>query len=140
MQIFELDESEISKVAHEINKLLKSVNIVLLRGNLASGKTTLVKEIATFFGIKKDEVSSPTFSTLNRYTEFFYHYDIYIAGVDGIMQNGLFENFNEKGVHLVEWGDEKLENILKQFGFSYLVVEIEDKENKRVYKVSKCIN
>ncbi|MDR1460523.1 MAG: tRNA (adenosine(37)-N6)-threonylcarbamoyltransferase complex ATPase subunit type 1 TsaE [Campylobacteraceae bacterium] len=133
---FELEKSQISKVVKVIAKLLQYGGIVLLRGDLASGKTTLVKHMAAFYGIKKDAVSSPTFSVMNRYASDFFHYDIYQKGIRGIMENGLFENLQQKGYHFVEWGDEELEMMLKRYALPYIVVEIVPlTPNKRIYKV-----
>ena len=39
------------------------------------------------------------------------------------------------GVHFVEWGEEKLEKILKEYGFDILVVNIEKKEESREYTI-----
>jgi tRNA threonylcarbamoyladenosine biosynthesis protein TsaE len=112
----------------------------LLRGNLGSGKTTLVKNFAKTLHIDESDVSSPTFSVMNRYGDEFFHYDIYNDGLEGLLKNGLFENFQENGYHFVEWGDEKLESLLKEYSFSYVTITIETKQNKRLYKVFKCIN
>ncbi|MDR1285265.1 MAG: tRNA (adenosine(37)-N6)-threonylcarbamoyltransferase complex ATPase subunit type 1 TsaE [Campylobacteraceae bacterium] len=135
-QRFELKKSQITTVANAIANLLPSGGIVLLRGDLASGKTTLVKHIATLYGIKKEAVSSPTFSVMNRYSSDFFHYDIYQKGVRGIMENGLLENLQQNGYHFVEWGDEELEAVLKRYALPYIVVEIVPlTPDKRVYKV-----
>ena len=87
-------------------QILPKTGIILLQGNLACGKTTLVKAIAKSRGFK-DTVSSPTFSLMQNYGEI-YHYDIYRVGFNAITQNGLFENIFEDGLHLIEWGDDNL--------------------------------
>lgn len=126
---------------HEIYRLVESLpneGIILLVGTLASGKTTLVKEIAKFHGVTSD-VSSPTFSVMQSYDSkngTIYHYDIYQNGFDGLIKNGLFENFFECGLHLVEWGDENLENLLKKYELKYTKITINLKENAREYEVS----
>ena len=133
---FELKKSEIDIVAKAIAKLLPKGGIVLLKGDLASGKTTLVKHIAALCGIDKKSVSSPTFSVMNAYSGDFFHYDIYQKGSRGIMENGLFENLQQECYHLIEWADEELESILKSCAFAYTVVEISvSAPNKRIYKV-----
>lgn len=116
-----------------VDKLPKD-GIVILRGDLSSGKTTLVKAIVKSHGIS-DIVTSPTFSIMHKYGQI-YHYDIYNSGFDGLIKNGLFENLFEDGLHLVEWGDEKLEEMLKKYELPYYVVEIENLGDKRKYRVS----
>lgn len=60
---FLLDLSNISIFVDELKKILKNRDcIVILRGDLASGKTTLVKHFVESLGIE-DVVNSPTFSS-----------------------------------------------------------------------------
>ena len=106
---------------------------MFLKGDLASGKTTLARAIVeqkTGCG----EVTSPTFSLMQDYGEI-YHYDLYMCGLDGILQNGLFENLLQDGLHLVEWGDENLKKMLQKYEISVCEVNITPKENKRIYEV-----
>ena len=113
---------------------LPKVGVVLLKGDLASGKTTLVQAVAKFKG-SQDEVSSPTFSLLHSYESVegaIYHYDIYNVGFEGLLQRGLCENFSEKGLHLVEWGDENLEFYLQKMGLKCVKVEISNYKRKYV--------
>jgi len=49
---------------------------------------------------------------------------------------GLLESLEEPGWHLIEWGDEALENLLRMHGFYVAVIEITPKEGKRQYKVT----
>ena len=119
---------------HKVVQKLKKNHIILLKGNLASGKTTLVKEFVLSLGLDS-EVSSPTFSIMNSYEDKVFHYDIYNEGSDKFFESGLLENLENDGYHIIEWADEKLENVLKSYGFSYTVVEITPKENKREYKI-----
>jgi tRNA threonylcarbamoyladenosine biosynthesis protein TsaE len=133
---FELKKSRIDTVANAVLKLLPEGGIVLLRGDLASGKTTFVKHIAALCGIDKKDVSSPTFSVMNAYKSDFFHYDVYQKGIRGIVENGLFENLQQRGYHFIEWGDEEFEKMLKKYAFKYIVVEITvSTTDKRVYKV-----
>ncbi len=118
----------------------KECRVYLLRGNLASGKTTFVQQFANVIGLKAD-VTSPTFSVQNNYDNKLYHYDIYQNGVKSFLSSGLLEELDKDGYHIIEWGDEKLENILKQYFVDYIVVDIrKNNENSRTYKVNKCIS
>jgi len=117
-----------------IVELLKESHIILLKGNLASGKTTLVKEFVKSLGIKS-EVSSPTFSIMNSYEDRVFHYDIYNEGSKKFIESGLLENLESDGYHFIEWADDSLEELLKVYGFSYTKVEITPKDDKREYKI-----
>ena len=108
--------------------------IVLLRGDLASGKTTLVQHFVNSLNIK-DKVTSPTFSIQSIYGENIYHYDVYNKTLQEFISLGLLEEFEKSGIHFVEWGDEKLENLLLEYGFDVIVVNIEKKEESREYKI-----
>lgn len=132
-----LKENELKNLC----ELLPKQGVLFLRGALASGKTTLVQKFAEFMGVK-GEINSPTFSLMQIYTDQnggkIYHYDIYQKGFEGILRNGLFENFFEEGLHLVEWGDENLQKALEKFGIVVRVLEIQVSQNepsKRVYKL-----
>ena len=48
---------------------------------------------------------------------------------------GLFENFFEKGLHLVEWGDENLRKALMKFGIFSTQIKISLKDDKRKYEI-----
>ncbi|CAD7287142.1 tRNA (adenosine(37)-N6)-threonylcarbamoyltransferase complex ATPase subunit type 1 TsaE [Campylobacter suis] len=119
---------------YKIAELLPRQGIVILQGNLASGKTTLVKEIARLHGLTQ-EITSPTFSVMQSYEDRIFHYDIYQNGIDALLTNGLFENLLQDGLHLVEWGDERLENLLKKYELKYIKVIIKTIENTREYEV-----
>jgi len=102
-------------------------NIILLNGTLGSGKTTLVKEFLKYKGIN-DNATSPTFSIQNRY-EDIYHYDVY-QKKDEFLSLGMLEELEKKGYHFIEWGEE-IEDILNIYGFEYLKININLKDNIR---------
>ena len=129
---------EINQLDNLVDYLIEKVDkkdiIILLRGTLASGKTTLVKKFVENIGIK-DIVTSPTFSIQSIYGDNIYHYDIYNKTLNEFISLGLLEEFEKSGVHFVEWGDEKLEKILKEYGFNFLIISISknDDKNRREY-------
>lgn len=123
---------------NELNELIKELplnGVIILQGDLASGKTTLCQKIAQFLG-KNENLTSPTFALMQDYGDL-YHYDLYRTNCDEIMLNGLFENFFEDGLHLVEWGDEKLIQRLLKYEISVCVVKISLKKNARHYEIEK---
>lgn len=107
-------------------------DIIILSGDLGSGKTKFVQGFLKYFGLE-NEISSPTFTIVNEYpsTPPLFHFDVYrLADVDEFYAIGGEEYF-EKGICLIEWG-ELLETILPS---SYLKItfsrNLED-ENKRI--------
>ncbi len=130
MRVYGIDE--LDGFVEEIVDEIGSDGIVLLKGDLASGKSTLVRKFVENLGLHVD-VTSPTFSVMHEYEDRVCHYDIYQNGVEGFLQSGLLEKFDEPKYHLVEWADEKLEEILKKMGFGYMKIEIKTIEDKRGY-------
>ncbi len=130
---FILAENELNILLEFLDEKLKKYKIVLLKGNLGSGKTTLVREFAKKRGV--EEATSPTFSIQQVYESDIYHYDLYQTSFEKFLELGLFDEFEKEGVHFIEWADENLEKLLKMAGFKYIVIEIKTKDDKRVYKV-----
>ena len=97
----------------EIAGKLKKGDIIVLTGDLGSGKTKFVEGILKYFG-KENEISSPTFTIVNEYNLDnlnIYHFDVYrLEDQDEFYAIGGEEYF-DKGICLIEWG-EKIENIL----------------------------
>ena len=108
--------------------------VVILQGDLASGKTTLVKKIVKKLGFD-DEVTSPTFSLQQCYGDGIYHYDIYNHGLEHFLSLGMLEELEKDGIHFVEWGDDKLKLILLEYGFEVLTIKIKKLNDKREYKI-----
>ena len=84
--------------------------IVLLRGDLGAGKTTLVKGIAAGFqAAAEEDVTSPTFTLVHEYRgpkANVYHIDLY--RVDSLRQLetlGLDDLLGNNSVLLIEWGE-----------------------------------
>lgn len=133
---FELELEKITILSEYLKDILIEDCIVILRGNLASGKTTLVKNYVQSLGLQ-DLVTSPTFSLQAVYSNNIYHYDVYNKTLAEFVSLGMLEEFEKKGVHFVEWGDEKLEEILNDYGYKVILIEIEKKDNKRLYKINE---
>ena len=127
--------TELDKVVTYLNENLPSNAIVFLGGDLAAGKTTLTQAVAKAKGIEA-EVTSPTFSLQQCYANNLYHYDLYRLDHDEFMQLGLFEEFEKKGWHMVEWGSDELKAFLEGVGYNVATVEIEVNNNSRTYRIN----
>ena len=109
--------------------------VVILKGDLAAGKTTLVKAVVKAMGVN-DEVTSPTFSLQQKYGEKIYHYDIYNHGLDHFISLGMMEELDKDGLHFVEWGDDERLEILINAEIPTVVIEIEKVANdEREYRI-----
>ncbi|HUV70645.1 MAG TPA: tRNA (adenosine(37)-N6)-threonylcarbamoyltransferase complex ATPase subunit type 1 TsaE [Terracidiphilus sp.] len=110
------------EVGRKLAGLLKPPQLLLLRGDLGTGKTTLVKGIAEALdAAEADEVTSPTFTLLHEYDGTqdgkalkLYHLDVYrLEGERQLETLGLDELLTPDALMLVEWGD-KFKSIRKR--------------------------
>jgi tRNA threonylcarbamoyladenosine biosynthesis protein TsaE len=117
-EITTLSAEETIAFGRTLTQLLAPPKLVLLRGDLGAGKTTLVKGIAVGFGAADEEdVTSPTFTLVHEYRgprANLYHIDLYrvdtpreleTLGLDDLRSNG--------SVLLIEWG-EKFPRLLRE--------------------------
>jgi tRNA threonylcarbamoyladenosine biosynthesis protein TsaE len=84
--------------------------LVVLRGDLGAGKTTLVKGIAQAFGAADEEnVTSPTFTLVHEYrgpAATLYHIDLYRVDTPRELETlGLDDLVSENSILLIEWGE-----------------------------------
>jgi len=96
---------ELGPVAEAIHKSFESSAIILLKGEMGTGKTTLVKSILKNFG--HHAVSSPTFSLVNQYDTSLgeiYHFDLYrIEEEEELLDIGIEEYLDSGQPCLIEW-------------------------------------
>ena len=90
--------------------LLAPPKLVLLRGELGAGKTTLVKGIAAAFDAAAEEaVTSPTFTLVHEYRgprANLYHIDLYRVDTPRELETlGLDDLRSEDSILLIEWGE-----------------------------------
>lgn len=135
MKSFILDLDNINQIVDELKiklEVLENNCIVILRGDLASGKTTFVKNYVKSIGLD-DLVTSPTFSLQSIYSNKIYHYDLYNKSLNDFIALGMIEEFEKDGIHFVEWGDRKLEELLKSYGYDVILLQIKKDNEKRQY-------
>ena len=128
-----LKENELTKLAKNL-EIQNKKGIYLLEGNLASGKTTLIKAIAQYLG-SKSLVTSPTFLIKQEYERQIYHYDIYQKDLQDLLELGFLEEIEKEGWHFVEWGDEKLAKILQEIKISFITIKILPQKDRREYQI-----
>jgi tRNA threonylcarbamoyladenosine biosynthesis protein TsaE len=91
-------------------ELLMPPKLVLLRGALGAGKTTLVKGIAAAFeAAEEEDVTSPTFTLVHEYRgprATLYHIDLYRIDTPRELETlGLDDLRDENSILLIEWGE-----------------------------------
>ena len=110
------------EVGRKLVHLLVPPQLLILRGDLGTGKTTLVKGIAEALdAADADEVTSPTFTLIHEYDGELngrpvklYHLDVYrLEGERQLETLGLDELLTPDALVLVEWG-EKFKSIRKK--------------------------
>jgi len=99
-------EEETIELGRKIARDLPKRAVVLLIGNLGTGKTTLAKGIISGLGAgSPDEVASPTFTLIHEYPGA-YHIDLYrLDTPPQVATLGLDEIFDRDAVVLIEWGE-----------------------------------
>ena len=135
MQTF-ISNSEIETLnfAKEFAKKLSKDDIIVLTGDLGSGKTKFTEGILSFFGLE-NEISSPTFTIVNEYNSNkfnIYHFDVYrLNDVEEFYAIGGPDYFGQ-GLCIVEWG-ELIKDALPP---KYIHINFSrDKENENVRKL-----
>ena len=134
MKKFILKLDQIDELLEYVNSIFTS-GVIVLKGDLASGKTTFVKTMVKKLGVE-DEVTSPTFSLQQCYSDKIFHYDIYNHGLEHFISLGMLEELDKEGLHFVEWGDDELVEILTSAGIDALTIEIKKVlDDSREYKI-----
>jgi len=98
--------------------LLRPPKLVLLRGYLGAGKTTLVKGIAAAFeAAAEEDVTSPTFTLVHEYRgprATLYHIDLYRVDTPRELETLALDDLrSENSLLLIEWG-EKFPRLLRE--------------------------
>jgi len=109
---------ETTQLGRQLAAELKPGSIVLLRGDLGAGKTTLVKGIAEgFHAAEAEAVTSPTFTLIHEYRgpeATLYHIDLYRIDTQRELDTLALDDLMEPNtILLIEWG-EKFERFAKE--------------------------
>jgi tRNA threonylcarbamoyladenosine biosynthesis protein TsaE len=119
-------EEDTFQFGSRIGKNAKTGDILLLYGNLGSGKTVLTKGIAQGAGVTA-MVTSPTFTLMNQYAGKFpvYHFDIYrLNDPEELYDLDYEEYLYGDGIAIVEWPERMMDLLPRE----YLKVTLEKTE------------
>ena len=130
------NESETMHFAYNLASKSKIGDVIVLTGELGSGKTKFTEGFLKYFNLD-EEITSPTFTIVNKYKKTnitIYHIDVYrLEDVDEFYVIGGEEYFSN-GICIIEWG-ELIEEILPH---DYIKISFEkdnSDENVRILNV-----
>lgn len=114
--------------------MLAPPKLVVLRGDLGAGKTTLVKGIAEGFrAASHDDVTSPTFTLIHEYrgpAATLYHIDLYRIDTQRELDTlALDDLMTDYSVLLIEWG-EKFARFQRERNVEIAIERISENERK----------
>jgi tRNA threonylcarbamoyladenosine biosynthesis protein TsaE len=129
-------------LGEKIAAMLRPPMVVILRGEVGAGKTTLVKGVAAALGAaREDEVTSPTFTIVHEYVGTsvrLFHLDLYrLETEEQIAVLGLDEMAScENSLVLIEWG-ERFESIVKIAGGEIYMEHGEEDERGLILRLKE---
>ena len=131
-------ENETKEFARKLAKQLHIGDIVILSGELGAGKTKFTEGFLEYYNLQ-NEISSPTFTIVNEYTSEsgvnIYHFDVYrLSDEDEFYAIGGEEYF-EKGICLIEWG-EIIKGALPKEYIQITIDKDSEDENSRLIKIN----
>jgi tRNA threonylcarbamoyladenosine biosynthesis protein TsaE len=121
-------------LGRSLSDLLTPPKLVLLRGDLGAGKTTLVKGIAEGFqAASQEEVTSPTFTLIHEYRgprASLFHIDLYRIDTQRELETlALDDLISDDSILLIEWG-EKFSRFKRERDVEIALDKIADQERK----------
>ncbi len=129
-------EDDTKNFAKDFASKLSTGDILVLSGDLGSGKTKFTEGFLSYFGLE-DEISSPTFTIVNEYIKNninIYHFDVYRLEDSSEFYEIGGEEYFDKGICIIEWG-ELIEDALPK---KYIKIEFsrcDDNENSRILNI-----
>jgi tRNA threonylcarbamoyladenosine biosynthesis protein TsaE len=109
-----IDETQ--RIGKRLGELAQASDLILLVGELGTGKTCLTQGIALGLGIG-DYITSPSFVLIREYQGRLplYHIDLYrLDKTEEILDLGLDDYLSGQGVCVVEWADKALDLFPKE--------------------------
>ena len=109
-----INEQEMAELAILTGQIIKSNDILLLKGEIGAGKSYFSRKLIQSQQIFPEEVPSPTFTLVQTYETKvgeIWHVDLYrLTHADGLIELGLSEAFEDK-ICLIEWPDLALDMV-----------------------------
>lgn len=130
------NENDTKDFARKLAAKLKPKDVVVLTGELGSGKTKFTEGFLSYFGLE-NEISSPTFTIVNEYQKDdirIYHFDVYRLEDSSEFYEMGGEEYFETGICLIEWG-ELIQDALPKNYIHITFEKDEQDENMRILNI-----
>lgn len=149
--ILQLKVFSLKNLRRTADSIISEINLpatIIFSGDLASGKTTLIREITSIFRVDKIKVDSPTFNIVNQYSGklqnikiFINHFDLYrLDDLKELIDLPLDFYFKKNYLNLIEWGEKFLPQLFEYSKNLYIVNIARDNslenEQMRIIKLS----
>lgn len=124
IEVISHSEEETEGLAHKLAAAFRQEDVVVLKGELGSGKTVFVRGLAYALGLDEQQVNSPSYTLVNEYSgnNPLYHFDLYrLQDENELHEIGWNDYLSRSGLVVVEWG-EKAGSFLPQ---KYYLIEFE---------------
>lgn len=128
--------SDLHRVAEQLRSLAKDYRIWAFYGEMGSGKTTLIRQLASQMGAL-NEANSPTFAIVNEYPtdkDFsVYHIDLYrIKNFEELLDIGFEEYLQSENYVFIEWPN-IAEPILEMYDYLKIQLEVNENGNRTMH-------
>ena len=138
IELYSYSTQDTKELGKKLAPHLQKGQTIVLSGDLGAGKTMFVSGILSYFG-KENEASSPTFTIINEHDLTkdlkLFHFDVYRFDFEDEFLAIGGEEFYDKGVCLIEWG-EKIESYLPKEYIKILITKDTEDINKRIIKLT----
>lgn len=101
------NEFDTKNFAKKLASKLQPQDVIVLTGELGSGKTKFTEGFLSYFGLE-NEISSPTFTIVNEYKKGninIYHFDVYRLEDSSEFYAIGGEEYFDNGICIIEWGE-----------------------------------
>ncbi len=127
------NENETKSLAREFSSILTAGDIILLNGNLGTGKTFFVKSVLENFNVS--DVNSPTFAIVNEYNSSrhkFYHFDFYRINKEYELYDIGIDDYlwDPDAITFIEWAD-LFHDVVNNFSYR-ITFEFIDEGKRRI--------
>jgi tRNA threonylcarbamoyladenosine biosynthesis protein TsaE len=136
LSIISHSEAQTEGLAGRLSKSFANRDVLVLTGQLGSGKTVFVRGLARALGIDETLVNSPSFTLVNEYPgdRPIYHFDLYrMSGPEELIEIGLDDYLGREGLVVIEWGEKILDVLPKPY---YLIEFAIKSEFEREIRIS----